>query len=53
MVSNTHSNAKISNDIEENTDLECGVAVRTGISDFNITSIDVIFEAIRIKLKIN
>ena len=43
---NTHSNAQISNDIAENTDLECGVAVRTGIFYFNVTSIEVIFEVI-------
>ena len=50
---NTHSNSQISNNIAENIDLECGVAVRTGISYFNVPSIEVIFEVMRIKLKIN
>lgn len=49
---NTHT-AMPSKETAENTDLEFGVAVRTGISDFNVTGIKVVFEAMRTKLEIN
>lgn len=49
----THGNAQLSKGAAENEDLGFALAVRTGNADCSLIGIEAVFEAMRIKLKID